>query len=61
MRDWRVFLFPLFANLITVGFGIALIITGQQALHLFVGSPSAIGLLILGRVAWVKPKRHSKG
>ncbi|NET84661.1 MAG: hypothetical protein F6J94_22910 [Moorea sp. SIO1F2] len=61
MRDWRVFLFPLFSNVITVGFGIALIVTGQQALHLFVGSASAIGLLILGRVAWVKPKRHSKG
>ncbi|MEL6224340.1 MAG: hypothetical protein AAFQ57_01220 [Cyanobacteria bacterium J06626_14] len=57
MRDWRVFLFPILANGITVAFGIALIVTGNQVFHLFVGSSSALGLLILGYVAWVKPNR----
>ncbi|MBD1821221.1 hypothetical protein H6F51_01630 [Cyanobacteria bacterium FACHB-DQ100] len=57
MRDWRVFLFLLFSNVFALGFGVALIATGQQVLHLFVGPASAIGLLILGYVAWVKPKR----
>ncbi len=57
MRDWRVFLSLLFSYVLTMGFGIALIVTGQQVLHIFVGPISAIGLLILGYVAWVKPKR----
>lgn len=57
MRDWRVFLYLLFSNGLALAFGIALIITGQQVFHLFVGPASAIALLILGYVAWVKPKR----
>lgn len=59
MRDWRVFLYLLFSNVLALGFGIALIVTGQQAFHLFVGPASAIALLILGYVAWVKPKNYS--
>ncbi|NEP17772.1 MAG: hypothetical protein F6J97_12850 [Leptolyngbya sp. SIO4C1] len=58
MRDWRVFLYLLFSNVIALGFGIALIVTEQQVLHLFVGPASAIALLILGYVAWIQPKRH---
>lgn len=57
MRDWRVFLYLLFSNVLGLGFGVALIATNQQVFHLFVGPASAIGLLILGYVAWVKPKR----
>ncbi len=57
MRDWRVFLYLLFSNGLALGFGIALIATGQQVFHVFVGPASAIALLILGYVAWVKPKR----
>ena len=48
MRDWRVFLYLLLSNVVALGFGIALIITGQQVLHIFVGLSSAVGLLILG-------------
>ncbi|MEO0456904.1 MAG: hypothetical protein AAF152_10015 [Cyanobacteria bacterium P01_A01_bin.114] len=59
MRDWRVFLYLLFSNVLALGFGIALIVTGQQAFHLFVGPASAIALLILGYVTWVTPKRMS--
>ena len=57
MRDWRVFLYLLFSNVLALGFGVALIVTGQQVFHLFVGPASAIALLILGYVAWNKPKR----
>lgn len=57
MRDWRVFLYLLFSNVLALGFGITLIVTGQQVWHLFVGPASAIALLILAYVAWVKPTR----
>lgn len=57
MRDWRVFLYLFFSIVLARGFGIALIATSQQAFHLVVGPASAIGLLILGYVAWVKPQR----
>ncbi|MDJ0706504.1 MAG: hypothetical protein QNJ46_24805 [Leptolyngbyaceae cyanobacterium MO_188.B28] len=57
MRDWRVFLYPLLANVIATGFGIALIASGNQIFHLFVGPSSALGLLILGYVAWTKPNK----
>lgn len=57
MRDWRVFLYLLFSNVFALGFGIALIATENQIFHLFVGPTSAIALLILGYVAWIKPKR----
>ena len=57
MRDWRVFLYPLLSNGVALGFGIALIATGNQVLHIFVGLFSAIALLILGYVAWKKPFR----
>lgn len=59
MRDWRVFLFVLFSNVMTLGFGIALIVTGYQVLHIFVGLSSAVALLILGYVAWEQPRRRS--
>ena len=59
MRDWRVFLYLLFSNIITLGFGIALIVTGYQVLHIFVGLSSAVALLILGLVAWEQPRRRS--
>ncbi|EDX85947.1 hypothetical protein S7335_3650 [Synechococcus sp. PCC 7335] len=59
MRDWRVFLYLLFSNVIALGFGIALIATGNQIYHLFIGPASAIGLLILGYVAWVRPLQQS--
>ena len=55
MRDWRVFLYPLLSNGVALGFGIALIATGNQVLHIFVGLFSAIALLILAYVAWTKP------
>ena len=55
MRDWRVFLYPLFANIATVGFGIVLIVTGNQVFHVFIGPSSALGLLILAYVTWTKP------
>ncbi|MGK7909035.1 MAG: hypothetical protein AB4040_17655 [Synechococcus sp.] len=63
MRDWRVFLYLLLSNGVALGFGIALIATGNQVLHIFVGLFSAIALLILGYVAWVKPAqfRDDKG
>ena len=51
MKDWRVFLYLLFSNVLALGFGIALIATGNQLLHVFVGPLSAIGLLVLGYVA----------
>lgn len=59
MKDWRVFLYLLFSNVVALGFGIALIATGNQVFHLFIGPASAIALLILGYVAWVKPTRMS--
>lgn len=59
MRDWRVFLYLLFTNVIALGFGIALIQTGNQVFHIFIGPASAIALLILGYVAWVKPKTYN--
>lgn len=57
MKDWRVFLYLLFSNVLALGFGIALIATNNQLLHIFIGPLSAIGLLILGYVAWVNPTR----
>ncbi len=59
MRDWRVFLYPLLSNGVALGFGIALIATGNQVLHIFVGLFSAIALLILGYVAWEKPAKFA--
>jgi len=59
MKDWRVFLYLLFSNVVAVGFGIALIATGNQAFHLFIGPASATGLLILAYVAWVRPLQQS--
>ncbi|MEL6263194.1 MAG: hypothetical protein AAFR12_19220 [Cyanobacteria bacterium J06626_6] len=58
MKDWRVFLYLLFSNVLALGFGIALIATGNQVFHLFIGPLSAIALLILGYVAWVQPQRY---
>ena len=58
MKDRRVFLYLLFSNVLALGAGIALINTGQQFYHLFIGPLSAIGLLVLGYVAWVKPLSH---
>ena len=57
MRDWRVFLYFLFSNVLALASGIALIATGNQFWHIFIGPLSAIGLLILGYVAWVRPER----
>ena len=59
MKDWRVFLYLLFSNVFALGFGIALIATGNQVYHLFIGPLSAIALLILGYVAWVQPQKYS--
>ncbi|MGD1895760.1 MAG: hypothetical protein ACFB16_02290 [Phormidesmis sp.] len=59
MRDWRVFLYLLFSNVLALGAGIALIVTGNQVFHLFIGPLSAIALLILGYVAWIKPYRYA--
>jgi len=59
MKDWRVFLYLLFSNIIALGFGIALIVTGNQIFHLFIGPASGVALLILGYVAWIKPTRIS--
>lgn len=59
MRDWRVFLYLLFSNVLAIGFGIALIATDQQVFHIFIGPVSAIGLLILGYVAWIQPRRYA--
>ena len=59
MRDWRVFLYVLFSNFMTIGFGIALIVTDNQVLHIFVGLSAAVALLILGYVAWEQPRRRS--
>ena len=58
MRDWRVFLYLLFTSVFALGFGIALITTDRQFFHVFIGPSSAMGLLVLGYVAWVKPQRH---
>ncbi|MGB3495620.1 MAG: hypothetical protein WBA57_23020 [Elainellaceae cyanobacterium] len=58
MRDWRVFLYLLFSNVLALGFGIALIATDQQVFHVFIGPVSAIGLLILDYVAWIQPHRY---
>ncbi|MEL7521119.1 MAG: hypothetical protein AAGJ80_05770 [Cyanobacteria bacterium J06553_1] len=58
MKDWRVFLYLLCSNVLALGAGIALIATGNQIFHVFIGPLSAIGLLILGYVAWVKPHRY---
>ena len=58
MKDWRVFLYLLFSNVIGLGFGIALIATGNQLFHLFIGPAGSAALLILGYVAWVQPQRH---
>ena len=60
MRDWRVFLYPVLSNGVALGFGIALIATGNQVLHIFVGLFSAIALLILGYVTWTKPSKLMK-
>ncbi len=57
MADWRVFLYPILSNGVALGFGIALIATGQQIFHIFVGLSSALGLLILGYIAWKKPEK----
>ena len=57
MKDWRVFLYLLFSNVLALGFGIALIATVNQAFHLFIGPSSAIALLFLGYVAWGRPQR----
>ena len=59
MKDWRVFLYLLFSNVISLGFGIALINTGNQIFHLFIGPAGSIALLILGYVAWVRPRYYS--
>ena len=59
MKDWRVFLYLLFSNVLALGFGIALIATERQFLHVFIGPLSAVGLLVLGYVAWVNPKRNT--
>ncbi|MEM9088084.1 MAG: hypothetical protein AAGC93_05000 [Cyanobacteria bacterium P01_F01_bin.53] len=58
MKDRRVFLYLLFSNVLALGAGIALINTGKQFYHLFIGPLSAIGLLVLGYVAWIKPLSH---
>lgn len=58
MKDRRVFLYLLFSNVLALGAGIILINTGKQFYHLFIGPFSAIGLLVLGYVAWVKPLNH---
>ncbi|MEL6814744.1 MAG: hypothetical protein AAFP03_08010 [Cyanobacteria bacterium J06598_3] len=60
MKDWRVFLYLLFSNGLALGAGIALIATGNQVFHIFIGPLSAIALLILGYVAWVNPERREK-
>jgi len=60
MKDWRVFLYLLFSNVVGLGFGIALIATGNQIFHLFIGPAGAVALLILGYVAWVQPQRYAK-
>lgn len=59
MKDWRVFLYVLFSNVLALGCGLALIATGNQVFHVFIGPLSAIALLILGYVAWRKPQRLS--
>ncbi|MEO1144517.1 MAG: hypothetical protein AAFY26_02820 [Cyanobacteria bacterium J06638_22] len=58
MRDWRVFLYLLFSNVLTVAIGIALIVTDQQIFHVFIGPLASTALLILGYVAWVNPNRR---
>lgn len=57
MKDWRVFLYLLFTNVLSLGFGIALIATGNQIFHVFIGPLAGIGLLTLGYVAWDYPRR----
>lgn len=58
MRDWRVFLYPVLSNGVALGFGIALIATGNQVFHIFVGLVSAIALAILGYIAWLRPLKN---
>ncbi|MEM9214518.1 MAG: hypothetical protein AAGD25_09250 [Cyanobacteria bacterium P01_F01_bin.150] len=58
MRDWRVFLYVVFSNILALAAGIVLIATGNQVWHVFIGPLSAIALLILGYVAWVRPYRN---
>ncbi|MEO1209258.1 MAG: hypothetical protein AAFX78_06925 [Cyanobacteria bacterium J06638_20] len=58
MRDWRVFLYLLFSNVLTVAIGIALLVTDQQIFHVFIGPLASTALLILGYVAWVNPNRR---
>ncbi|MEL6939999.1 MAG: hypothetical protein AAFO84_12475 [Cyanobacteria bacterium J06598_1] len=60
MKDWRVFLYLLFSNVVGLGFGIALIATGNQVFHLFIGPAGGAALLILGYVAWTQPQRYSQ-
>lgn len=57
--DWRVFLYLLFANVLSVVAGIALIVTEQQFFHLLIGPLTSLALLILGYVAWVNPSRRA--
>ncbi len=58
MEDWRVFLYLLFSNVLSLAFGIALIATEEQVFHVFIGPASAIGLLILGYVTWIQPQKY---
>ena len=58
MRDWRVFLYPILSTGLALGLGIALIVTGNQIFHVFIGPVSGLGLLMLGYVAWVQPERE---
>lgn len=58
MKDWRVFLYLIFSNVVAVGFGVALIATKNQLFHVFIGPSSAIGLLILSYVTWIQPQRR---
>ena len=58
MRDWRVLLYLLFSNGLAVAFGVALIVTGNQLFHVFIGPLSAIGLLVLAYLAWIQPQKQ---
>ena len=60
MKDWRVFLYLLFSNIVGLGFGIALIATGNQIFHLFIGPAGSVALMILGYVAWIQPQRYAE-
>ncbi len=59
MRDWRVFLYLILSNGLAIGFGIALIATGNQIFHVFIGPFNALGLLVLAYVAWIQPRKHA--